>query len=116
MESEHDDQMMPYGFSQVIPQFDMADANQWLSATPAIHQPLLIPKALLQKPSCKKMDHFPVKLHRLMTDVEKNNETDVVSFADDGRSFTIHKNGGVCQPYLATPRHFPKQKNFDTFH
>ena len=50
---------------------------------------------------------FPVKLYRMLYEVEKDGKADVVSFLPHGRAFSIHKQdefSKVLPKYFATDR------------
>ena len=55
---------------------------------------------------------FPVKLHRMLSDVEKDNISDVVSFASHGRSFSVHDMDKFVSQVM--PKYF-KQTKWNSF-
>ncbi|CAB9527672.1 shock factor protein (Partial), partial [Seminavis robusta] len=63
---------------------------------------------------------FPVKLYRMLYEVEKNGKADIVSFLPHGRSFAIHKQNEfatILPGYFATDRmaSFQRQLNLYGF-
>ena len=66
-------------------------------------------------------DTFPFKLHRMLEHAEKNGMEDVISFAEGGKSFSIHKPrdfvSGIMPKYFTTSRmsSFQRQLNLYGF-
>mmetsp|Transcript_24773 Transcript_24773/g.51511 ORF Transcript_24773/g.51511 Transcript_24773/m.51511 type:complete len:486 (-) Transcript_24773:254-1711(-) len=66
-------------------------------------------------------DTFPFKLHRMLEHAEKNDMDDVISFAEEGKSFSIHKPrefvAGIMPKYFTTSRmsSFQRQLNLYGF-
>jgi hypothetical protein len=66
-------------------------------------------------------DTFPFKLHRMLEHAEKNDLDDVISFSEEGKSFSIHKPrdfvSGIMPKYFTTSRmsSFQRQLNLYGF-
>jgi hypothetical protein len=58
------------------------------------------------------VDPFPIRLHRLLSEVESNGNEHVVSFTPSGRAFQVHKPDEFIKD--VAPRYF-RQKHFSSF-
>jgi len=57
-------------------------------------------------------EHFPERLHRMLVDVEKEGNTDVVSFYSHGRAFAVHDMDRFVNDIM--PKYF-KQSKWNSF-
>jgi hypothetical protein len=58
------------------------------------------------------VDAFPIRLHRLLSEVESNGNEHIVSFTPSGRAFQVHKPHEFIQD--VAPKYF-RQKHFSSF-
>ena len=65
-----------------------------------------------QKRRSRISDPFPVRLHRLLLDMELQGKQDIASFTPSGKSFRVHKPDEFVRDIL--PKYF-RQKNFASF-
>jgi hypothetical protein len=57
-------------------------------------------------------DPFPLKLHKMLEDVEKEGRAWIISWNEDGRSFTVHKPKVFAQSIMQKHFNQTKYKSF----
>lgn len=76
--------------------------------TPHVYFPKLDLALLQKRPSRDAEGRFPCKLHKMLTDVEKEGLTDIISWHPDGKTFKVHQPEKFTEEIL--PRYFKKSK------
>lgn len=98
--------------STVAPQFP-----QLITTTPSIHKipyrdASLIPDPVVQTNKTSKAEPFPVKIHRMLSELEEQGLRDIASFLPHGRAFVIHKPQQFTDEIM--PKYF-RMSRFSSF-
>lgn len=72
----------------------------------------LIPDPIISKGGTTKGEPFPTKLHRMLSELEKEGKDDIAAFSPHGRAFVVHKPKQFAQEIM--PKYF-RMSRFSSF-